>query len=72
MTEGLIVVTHVRRAFFRALFKAQGAGSDRYAVAILQQIFRVWTAVDEDLVGAATQLAINDGAVHQRERAIVS
>src|ERR1051325_3917774 len=70
MAERLIVVANVGGPFFGALLESQRAGADRYAVAILELILVVWPTVNEDLVGAAAQFAIDDCAVDHRKRSI--
>jgi len=49
------------------VIQAQRAGPDRDAVAILELVFEARFAVDEDFICAATELAVDYGAVDDRE-----
>src|SRR6478672_2424423 len=71
MAQRFVVVSHIGGAFLRALLKAERAGADGYAIAILELMFIMWAAVNEHLVGTATEFAVNHGTVHESERAII-
>ena len=71
MAQRLVVVTNVSGSFFRRLLETQRAGADRDAVAVFELVFEARFAVDEDFIGAATELAVDYGAVDDRERAML-
>ena len=54
VAQRLVVVTNVSGALFDWLLEAQRARPDGDAIAVLELVFEVWLAVDEDFVGAAT------------------
>src|SRR5215813_4638823 len=58
MTERLIVKTYFRGSLFGRLFKTQRAGADRDAIPVLQLPLEMRLPVDEDPIGAASQLTI--------------
>jgi len=67
VSQWFIVVTNLTGAFLDSLLKTQRARADRYPVAILQFPFRLWLAIDKDLVGAATELSVDYGAIDNGE-----
>ena len=67
MTQWLIVVTDLTGAFLDSLLKTQRARADGYSITILQFPFRLWLAVDKDLVGAATEFSVDYGAIDDGE-----
>ena len=63
MAEGLVVVTQIGGALFLRLFKLDRAGANRDAIAVLERVLELLFAVDEDLVCAAMNLAVDLNAV---------
>ena len=71
MAQRLVVVTQIGGALFLWLFELDRAGANRDAVTVLQHVLELLFAVDEDLVRAAIDLAVDVNAVDDHERTIV-
>ena len=66
-----IVVANIGCAFLRCLLETQRAGADRNAVAGFQLVFELRFTIDEHLIRAATQLAVDYRAIDHLERTVV-
>ena len=71
MSERLVIVAHIVRALLFLLLEAQRARADSDAVAVFKRMLVARLAIDEDLVGAASHLAADDGAVNDCKDLIV-
>src|SRR6478672_5042959 len=73
MTQRFVVVTNVCGAFFGRLFEAESTGADRYSIAILKLLLKVWFTVYEYFVSTSAKLAVDYCTVdYSKHSAIVS